>query len=151
MKKINTMKALAIVTIIGALGIFLFWIEFYSGISFPMELMKEKIANFEGYYAWETAFTVPDSILACCMIFGAIRLFRNQQDALAITLLKAASGACLFLGVLDFVYSISNGMFFLDHYYSFSLILNVVFLIPFGLISLIILHRKTPRPDTDGI
>ncbi|MCP4451426.1 MAG: hypothetical protein GY809_08195 [Planctomycetes bacterium] len=148
MKRIDIMKALAIVYVVGALGILVFWIEFYTGISFPMEVMKEKIANFEGYYAWETAFTVPDSILACCMIFGAVRLFRNQQDAVAITLLKAASGACLFLGVLDFTYSICNGMFLLDHYYSFSLILNVVFLIPFGLISLILLHRKTVRPDT---
>jgi hypothetical protein len=144
-KKVNTMKALAIVYIIGALGIFLFWIEFYSGISFPMELMQEKIPHFEGYYAWETAFTVPDCILACVMIFGAVRLFRNEQDALAVTLLKAASGACLFLGVLDFVYSICNGMFLLNHYYSFSLILNVVFLIPFGLISLILLHKKATQ------
>jgi len=143
MKKIDLMKALAIVYIIGALGIFMFWIEFYSGLSFPMELMQEKIAHFEGYYAWETAFTVPDCILACSMIFGAVRLFRNQHDVLAITVLKAASGACLFLGVLDFVYSINNGMFLLDHYYSYSLILNVVFLIPFGLISLVLLHKKT--------
>jgi hypothetical protein len=146
-KKINAMKALAIVTLIGALGIFLFWIEFYTGISFPIELMKEKIPHFEGYYAWETAFTVPDCILGCSMIFGAIRLFRNPQDALAVTLLKATSGACLFLGVLDFTYSIRNGMFLLNHYYSFSLILNVVFLIPFGLISLLLLHRNTGRPD----
>ncbi len=148
MKRFNAMKALAIVTIIGALGIFLFWFEFYSGLSFPMELMKEKIPHFEGYYAWETAFTIPDCILGCCMIFGAIRLFRNEQDALAITVLKATSGGCLFLGTLDFVYSISNGMFFLDHYYSFSLILNVVFLIPFGLISLTLLHRKSSAADT---
>ena len=148
MKRIDIMKALAIVYVVGGLGIFMFWIEFYTGISFPMEVMKEKIANFEGYYAWETAFTVPDSILACGMIFGAVRLFRNPQDALAITLLKAASGACLFLGTLDFVYSIANGMFFLNHYYSYALMLNVIFLIPFGLISLILLHRKTARPDT---
>lgn len=145
MKKIESMKALAVVYIIGALGIFLFWIEFYSGINFPLDLMREKIPHFEGYYAWETAFTVPDCILACCMIFGAIRLFRHAQDALALTTLKAASGACLFLGALDFGYSIANGMFFLDHYYSFSLILNVAFLIPFGVISLVLLHKNTVK------
>jgi hypothetical protein len=145
MKKINLLQGLAGVYIIGALGIFMFWIEFYSGISFPKELMQEKIAHFEGYYAWECAFTVPDCILACCMIVGAVRLLRNQRDALALTLLKAASGACLFLGTLDFVYSISNGMFSLGHYYSYSLILNVVFLIPFALISLVILHKKTSQ------
>ncbi len=143
MKKITLMQGLAGVYIIGALGIFLFWFEFYSELSFPKDVMREKIAHFEGYYAWECAFTVPDCILACCMIFGAIRLFRNQQDALAITILKAASGACLFLGTLDFVYSISNGMFSLGHYYSYSLMLNVAFLIPFALISLVILHKKT--------
>ena len=147
MKKIDAMKALAIVYIIGALGIFLFWIEFYAGISFPMEVMKEKVAHFEGYVAWEKAFTLPDCILACCMIFGAIRLFRNAQDPLAMTVLKAASGACLFLGTLDFVYSLSNGMFSLGHYYSYSLMLNVAFLIPFGLISLAMLHRGTARQD----
>lgn len=139
--KMNPMKILAGVYILGALGIFLFWIEFYAGINFPIELMREKIAHFEGYYAWEKAFTIPDCILAVGMIFGAVRLFRNQHDSLAITILKAASGACLFLGTLDFVYSATNGMFFLGHCFSYSLMLNVAFLIPFGVISLVMLHR----------
>lgn len=149
MKKINPVRALAVVHILGALGIFIFWIEFYTGINFPTELMREKIANFEGYYAWETAFTIPDVILACCMILGAIRLLRDQYDRVAITTLKAASGACLFLGILDFVYAVSNSMFFLDHFFSYSLALNVVFLLPFGLISLMILHKTANQlPDS---
>lgn len=147
MKKISAMKILAGVYIIGALGIFLFWIEFYAGINFPVELMREKITHFDGYYAWERAFTIPDCILACCMIFGGVRLFRDQQDALALTVLKAASGACLFLGALDFNYSINNGMFTLNHTYSYSLMLNVAFLIPFALISLVMLHKRTVKQD----
>lgn len=149
MKKTNLVKALAVVHILGASGIFIFWIEFYTGTSFPIEFMREKIPHFEGYYAWETAFTVPDAILAGCMILGAVRLLRDQYDRVAITILKAASGACLFLGTLDFVYAFSNDMFFLGHFFSYSLALNVAFLIPFGLISLMILH-KTANKSQDS-
>ncbi len=39
MKKINAMKALAIVHIVGALGIFLFWIEFYSTLIQWLEII----------------------------------------------------------------------------------------------------------------
>ena len=142
MKKVNLVSALAAAYILVASGIVVFWVGFHTGIIFPLELMRERIAHFEGYYAWERAFTVPDCILAGCMVFGAVRLLRDQQDRPAITILKAASGACLFLGLLDFVYAVSNGMFFLGHSFSCALAMNIVVLIPFSLISLMILHKR---------
>jgi len=136
------MKWLAIVHIIIAVNIFMFWAEFYSGLIFPVDIMKEKIIHFDGYYAWETSFTIPDFILAIVIIVGAVKLLKNNRDKLAHVLLIAASGGLIFLGTLDFVYDVRNGMFSLGHMYSYILLSIGVFLPPFGLISIYLLHKN---------
>jgi len=135
-------KLLAIFHIITAINIFMFWAEFYTGLIFPVEIMKEKIAHFEGYYAWETSFTIPDFILATFMIIGAVKLLRNNADKLAHVILIAASGGLMFLGTLDFVYDLRNGMFSLGHMYSYILLSVGAFLPPFGLISIYFLYKS---------
>jgi len=140
-------KILAIFHIIVAINIFMFWAEFYSGLIFPVEIMREKIAHFEGYYAWETSFTIPDFILAIVMIIGAIKLLKDNTDKLANTLLIAASGGLIFLGVLDFVYDFSNGMFALGHIYSYILLSVGLFLPPFGLVSIYVLYKAKQAND----
>ncbi len=121
--------------------ILLFWAGFHSEIIFPKALLAPRIANFEGYYGWESAFTLPDSFLAVVMIGGGLRLLRTPRDPSGSTLLLAASGACIFLGVLDFAYDSSHGMYNLGHFFSLALLAIAVMMPPFGLYSIYRLYH----------
>lgn len=128
MKRDTIIKGIAFLHIITAAGIALFWVGFYSGLIFPVDLLAPKINNFVGYYAWETSFTIPDSILALAMLIGGIMILKNTDNRKGRLLLVAASGGCIFLGVLDFVYDSSNGMYNLGHIFSYILMEVGIFL-----------------------
>lgn len=128
MTRDTIIKGIAFLHIITAAGIALFWVGFYSGLIFPVDLLAPKINNFAGYYAWETSFTIPDSILALAMLIGGIMILKNTDNRKGRLLLIAASGGCIFLGVLDFVYDFSNGMYNLGHIFSYILMEVGIFL-----------------------
>lgn len=131
-----TLKWLALSHVGMGTVILLFWAAFHSEIIFPRALLAPRIANFEGYYGWESAFTLPDSVLALVMIGGGLRLLRRPRDPVGATLLLAASGACIFLGLLDFAYDASHGMYNLGHLFSLSLLSIAVVMPPFGFYSI---------------
>ena len=137
-------RFLALFHIVTAAEIIAFWVFFYSGVLFPEEVLAPRIAQFEGYYAWETAFTIPDSLMALAMVIGGVRLYRDDADSLGRTLLLAASGGCIFLGVLDANYGLANGMYALGHLYSWVLASIGVYMPIFGLVSIYLLHTSTP-------
>jgi hypothetical protein len=140
-------KLVAALHVMVGLELYLFWLAFYGGFIFPADELRPRIANFEGYYAWETSFTVPDLVMGAFMVFAGIRLFRNPADRAARTILVAASGGCAFLGTLDFVYDFANGMYALDHVFSYILLSVGVLLPPFGILSIYFLHRTAPGQD----
>lgn len=111
-----------IVNILVSLDTFYFWIGFFTEYTFPIDELRPLINNFEGYYAWERCFVVPDTVLALATLFASVRLLRNQGDMRAILILAAAAGAWMFLGVLDFTYGITNGMYTLGHPFSYTLL-----------------------------
>jgi hypothetical protein len=111
-----------VLNILTALNTMSFWIGFFTEITFPIEELKPLIHNFEGYYAWERCFVVPDTLLAIATLTAGIRLLRNQGDMQALFILGASAGAWIFLGVLDFTYGISNGMYTLGHSFSYTLL-----------------------------
>lgn len=131
--------AVAHVALAGVIA--LFWLAFYAEIIFQPDVLAPLIANFDGYYAWERAFTIPDLLLALSMAVGGLRLLRDDADQPAITLLLAASGACIFLGVLDFVYDSAHGMYNLGHVFSLALLAIALVMPPFGVLSILVLHR----------
>lgn len=47
-----------------AVSLVIFWIAFYAELIFPIDVLSARTLHFEGYYAWETSFTVPDLVLA---------------------------------------------------------------------------------------
>lgn len=105
-----------------ALLLVVFWIAFYTELIFPLDVLAERIRYFDGYYAWETSFTVPDLILAVALFWSAQRLLVNPAHASALVILSASAGAMMFLGVLDFTYGIRHGMYELDHLFSWILL-----------------------------
>lgn len=110
---------LNIATALNTMG---FWIGFFTEATFPIDELAPLINNFEGYYAWERCFVVPDVILAFATIYAAAKLLKNQAHTLARQLLAACAGAWIFLGVLDFTYGITNGMYTLGHPFSYTLL-----------------------------
>ena len=133
-----------------AFGIILFWIGFYTQLIFPVEFLKPLIKNFDGYYAWETSFTIPDGIMALCFIIGALRLLKNDKDRIGKTLFISAIGASIFLGVLDFTYAIGNGMYELGHIYSYLLMSIGVGLPILGVYAMtvfIVMERESARTN----
>ena len=111
MKPEALVRRLAVAHLLGALGIALFWIGFYTGLTFPRETLAEKIPSFEAYYAFEKAFTLPDLVTAAVATFAAARLLRDPSDETARSLILGASGALMFLAMLDLSYDLRNGMY----------------------------------------
>lgn len=112
----------SILNIAVAIDTLFFWVGFFTETTFPIDELKPLIDNFEGYYAWERCFVVPDTILAFATIFAAFKLIRNQYDRFSLMILGACAGAWIFLGVLDFTYGITNGMYSLGHSFSYVLL-----------------------------
>jgi len=99
-----------------------FWVGFFTETTFPIDELRPLIHNFDGYYAWERCFVVPDTVLALTTIFASAKLLKNQSYILGLLLLAATSGAWIFLGLLDFTYGITNGMYTLGHPFSYVLL-----------------------------
>ena len=120
------MRVLAVLHLIAAAGIALFWVGFYTELTFPRAELAQKIPHFEAYYAFEKSFTIPDLTTALVMVIAAIALLRDPTNPRARTLLVAASGAITFLAMLDTIYDLQNGLYSLG---PFSLELMTVPLI----------------------
>lgn len=135
------LKWIAIINILVALDTIAFWVGFFTELTFPIDELRPLITNFDGYYAWESCFVVPDSILAIATIFASVTLLKEQKSPLGILLLGTCAGAWMFLGVLDFTYAINNGMYTLGHPFSYTLLSIGVGLPIISAITLTVLHK----------
>jgi len=94
--------SLAVLQIITALGLILFWIGF-----FTIGLAPENAP--ECYFAYEHSFPLPDIILALAMIASGFMLIKGKGTGKPLSLVCA--GSLIFLGVLDFSFNIQNGVY----------------------------------------
>ena len=122
MREVSLIKLVAFLNLMVALSIVLFWIGFFSELIVTWEVLAQKVKCFDAYYAWESSFALPDSVMACVMAIAAVRVLRDRGDHLGGLLLSACAGSMVFLGLLDFNYGINNGMYRLGHVYSFILL-----------------------------
>lgn len=95
-------RAIPILEIITGCGLILFWIGF-----FTIGLAPEKPP--ECYFAYEHAFPFPDLLLAALLLVSGILLLKGRL--LGKKLAMVASGALIFLGLLDFSFNIQNGIY----------------------------------------
>jgi hypothetical protein len=92
----------AVLELITAVGIILFWIGFFTVGLAPANPP-------EGYFVYEHSFPMPDSVLALILIAAAVSLFRGKPLGRSLSLV--AAGGLIFLGVIDFSFNIANGMY----------------------------------------
>jgi hypothetical protein len=94
---------LAILQMIFAIGLIGFWIYFF--------LVENKDPNQEEWYIkHERSFPLPDiGVIAVFLIVAAIGLLLNQRFGTFFTIV--ASGALLFLGLIDFSFNLQNNRF----------------------------------------
>jgi hypothetical protein len=99
---------IAILQIITAFGILLFWAGF-----FTVGLAPDNPPPC--YFAFEHAFPLPDTILAITLLYSAFLVLKEKPVGKDLSLITA--GALIFLGVLDASFNLQQGMYtisFLD-------------------------------------
>jgi hypothetical protein len=131
-KEINY-RLIASLQIVTAVGLFLFWIAF-----FTVGMAPDKPPAC--YFAYEHAFPLPDGLLAVLLLVTGIMLMKNSPAASKLSLVGA--GALMFLGVLDFGFNIQNGIYAAS---TLDLIINAfinLWCVGFGLVTAVVLIRK---------
>jgi len=96
------MTAIAILELLTAVGLILFWIGFFTIGLAPKNPPK-------GYMEYEHSFPLPDGLLALLLLAAGILLLLNNPWGGHLSLV--AAGALVFLGVLDFSFNIQNGVY----------------------------------------
>lgn len=88
-----------------ALGIFLFWIAFFTQdvVSINDPHLKEI------YMAFESAFPFADFYLSLMLIIGGIGLLKNKLYGYFFSVVAGAS--LIFLGILDVSFNFQNGLY----------------------------------------
>jgi hypothetical protein len=102
----NPHRVVAILEIITALGLCLFWLAFFTVGLAPA---KPPV----GYFQFEHSFPVPDLLLAVLLLVAGRCLLdvRSERRCLGRSLSLVGAGALIFLGVLDVSFNVQNGMY----------------------------------------
>ena len=96
------LTTIAILELLTAVGLILFWILFFTVGLAPKNPPR-------GYLEYEHSFPLPDGLLAILMLVSGTLLLLNNP--LGVSLSLVAAGALVFLGVLDFSFNIQNGLY----------------------------------------
>lgn len=119
-----------------ALGIFLFWIAFFTQdvVSINDSHLKEI------YMAFESAFPLADFYLALMLIIGGIGLLKNMLYGYFFSVVAGAS--LIFLGILDVSFNFQNGLYSIGiQEAAFNVSINLVCL-SFGIYLLVAIWRS---------
>jgi hypothetical protein len=129
MKK--SIKILAYLQIIYALGIIIFWILFFI-------FENSNSEKSEIFLAHERAFPVPDlGYLTPCLLIGSIGLLRKKNYGFLFSLLAGSS--LIFLALLDTTFGILQGLFTSDLTDSLVYGFISLALMIFGIITILVL------------
>ena len=95
-------KTIAVLEIITAIGLILFWILFFTVGLAPADPPV-------GYFEYEHSFPLPDIILSLTLLAAGCFLLKKKGIGKSLSLVCA--GGLLFLGILDFSFNIQNGVY----------------------------------------
>ncbi len=102
MEKQKKGTILAILEIITALGLILFWIAFFTVGLAPQNPP-------ECYFTYEHSFPLADLILAGILLTAGILTLKRYPGARTVA--HVSAGALIFLGLLDFSFNMQNGIY----------------------------------------
>jgi hypothetical protein len=102
----NPQRVVAILEIITALGLCLFWLAFFTVGLAPANPPV-------GYFQFEHSFPPPDLLLAGLFLVAGCCLLdmRPQRRRCGRSLSLVGAGALMFLGALDISFNLQNGMY----------------------------------------
>ena len=126
------LTVIAVLMLLTAIGIAVYWTAFLS------DLDAQRAGYFasqsEAWFAWELSFPLPDAWIAATAILGAAGLWRARPSGLLFGLVS--SGAMVFLGLIDALFFLENGLFVPLNGEVVVQILIQVWMIGFGLFSI---------------
>ncbi len=93
--------------ILTALGTSLFWIVFFA--KGPAQADSYLAQQCPAWYAWERSFPAADAWMALAAFVGALGLLRLRPWGLLFC--QLASGALLFVGLMDVLFFLQNGLY----------------------------------------
>jgi len=102
MIEMEGLTTIAILELLTAVGLILFWILFFTVGLAPKNPPK-------GYLEYEHSFPLPDGLLAILLLVAGTLILLNNPLGVNLSLIGA--GALVFLGVLDFSFNIQNGVY----------------------------------------
>lgn len=103
MKSDEKLRVAAWLEILTGIGLFLFWIGF-----FTIGLAPETPPPC--YFAYEHSFPLPDIVLALVLLIAGKRILRKDFES-GVDFSLLAAGGLVFLGLLDFSFNLQNGVY----------------------------------------
>lgn len=104
----KTIHAVAIMELVFAFGIVVFWAAFFSTDMVDIDDSWLK----EVYLAFESAFPVPDIYLSIVLTIGGLGLLKRKYGGVIFSLM--GGGSLIFLGLLDISFNTRQGIYFLS-------------------------------------
>ena len=93
---------LAVALFVGGLGTILYWVDFFAG-------EHVQASGDRCYLVFERAFPAADGWTAVAALAAAVGLWRGQPSAVLFGI--AAGSGFIFLGLMDILYNLENGMY----------------------------------------
>lgn len=107
MQRATTLTLTAVLMLLTAIGIIIFWVAFFA------DLGAQRGGTFasrsQAWFAWELSFPLADAWVALTAILGAIGLWRSRPAGLLFGLVSG--GAMVFLGLIDLLFFLENGLY----------------------------------------
>jgi hypothetical protein len=126
------LTVIAILMLLTAIGIVVYWAAFLA------DLDGQRAGYFasrsEAWFAWELSFPLPDTWIAVTAAVGAVDLWRARPGGLLFALVS--SGAMVFLGLIDALFFLENGLYLPMNGEVVTQILIQVWMVGFGLVSI---------------
>ncbi len=108
MKRPPEVNLVILFGLVSALGIILYWVTWFTAPEFVQSRTTDA-PDYLIYLNFEQAFPLADGWLALAAIIGALGLRRMTDWGFVFALV--ASGAAIFLGLMDLLYDLEHTMF----------------------------------------
>ena len=107
MKRPTGLSIVAALMLLTAVGTLLFWIAFFADLE--AQRAGALASRNDAWFAWELSFPLADLWMAATAILGAVGLWRMRPTGLLFGLVSG--GAMVFLGLMDVVFFLENGLY----------------------------------------